>query len=103
MKRPIPIEVAMFGSLDVHTVDALTPTFTKPEVALQTTASPASMVGALHASARSISGKGVIGTPPPHADAINRAALSATMRLIRVARRMIAEPVGERVFDPASA
>jgi uncharacterized protein (TIGR03435 family) len=51
------------------------------------------MVGALHVRARLVSGNGAVGTPgtgPPHADAVNSVALSAAMRLIGAARRMIA-------------
>src|SRR5688572_2483536 len=86
MNRPTPAAVTMFGSLDVHTADGLTPTFTDPRVALQTTKSPASMVGALHASVRLAAGDGVVGPRPPHADAINRVAVRAALRLIGVAR-----------------
>ncbi len=86
-KRPIPCDVAMFGSLYVHTAAVLT--FTEAAVTMQTTRSPASSDGALHVNASPVPGEdalGAVGTTPPHADAINRTALSAPMRLIGMAR-----------------
>src|SRR4029453_1230666 len=85
MKRPTPCDVAMFGSLDVHAAVMLT--FTEATVAMQTKRSPASMVGALQVSASLVPGGdslGAVGTLPPHADAIDTAALRGAMRLIRM-------------------
>ena len=87
----------MFGSLDVHTAAVLT--FTEAAVTLQTTKSPARRVCALHVSASPVPGEdalGAVGTTLPHADAINRAALRAAMRLIGMARHMITNRVAGR-------
>ena len=58
-------------------------------MALQTTKSPASMVDALHVSVSPVPGEdapGTVGESPPHADAIDRAAQKAAMRLVRMTR-----------------
>jgi hypothetical protein len=75
-KRPVPAEVAVLGSLDVHTASMLT--LAEPALALQTTVSPASIVDAPHVSASPEPGEGAlgaVGTTLPHAAAIDRAAL----------------------------
>ena len=78
--------MAMLASLDVQTAVVLT--FTEAAVTMQTRRSPASSVGALHASASPVPGEdalGAAGTTPPHADAIDRTALKAAMRRIGMA------------------
>jgi hypothetical protein len=91
-KRPIPCDVATFGSLDVHT--AAVPTFTEAAVTTQTTRSPARSVGALQVNASPVPGEGglgAVGTPLPHADANDTAAVRVTTRLICMAAQMPTE------------
>src|SRR5690242_13267266 len=85
-KRPMPSELAMFGSLDVQTADVLT--FTEAEVAMQTRRSPATSVGAEQVNVSPVPEEGAVGafgTPLPHADAIDRIAPRATTRFIGIA------------------
>jgi hypothetical protein len=86
-KTPIPSDLAMLGSLDVHTAAVLT--FSEAALAMQTTMSPASSVGALHDSVSPVPNEevlGAVGAALPHADAIDRAALRAAMRPMGMAR-----------------
>ena len=79
---PIPSDLAMLGSLDVHTAAVLT--FTEAARTRQTTMSPASSVGLLQASVSVVPDDGLlgaVGTPLPHAAAIDRTAQTAPTRL----------------------
>jgi hypothetical protein len=83
---PIPSDLAMLGTLDVHTAAVLT--FTEAALAMQTTMSPASSVGLLHGSVSAVpddGSLGVVGTPLPQAEVIDSAAQRAAMRLAGMA------------------
>jgi hypothetical protein len=93
MKRPTPSDLATLGSLDAHAASKLM--FLTPAVALQTTRSPARIVGTLHANTKVDAGDGAEGVPP-HPDAIKRPTLKKAIRLTRTRYVILVKLVSDR-------